>query len=80
MAKKMTYDELSRKLFTLEEELRDKDAQLRDMDLRIITEMRAARADLYDEVFSSIRQLLDQGGEIILRSKIAELRGEGCQE
>ena len=76
MAKKLTYDELSRKLFSMEEELREKDEKLRDTEVRIYTEVRASRADLYDEVFFSIKQLLDQGGEIILRSKCADMRGE----
>lgn len=47
-----------------------------DIEVRRYTEARALRADLYDEVFFSIKQLLDQGGEIILRSKVADMRGE----
>lgn len=76
MAKRLTYDELSKKLFSMEEELRIKDEQLRDTNIRIYTEARASKADLYDEIFTSIRQLLDQGGEIILRAIVAEARGE----
>lgn len=76
MAKKLTYDELSKKLFSMEEELRIKDELLRDMDARIFSETKASRADLYDEVFFSIKQLLNQGGEIILRAKASGLRGE----
>lgn len=74
MAKRLTYDELSKKLFSMEEELRIKDEQLMNVEARIYSEVRASRADLYDEVFFSIKQLLDQGGEIILRSKVAEER------
>ena len=76
MARRLTYDELSKKLFSMEEELRIKDEQLRDVNARIYTEARASRADLYDNIFFSIKQLLDQGGEIILRSKVAETSGE----
>ena len=76
MAKRLTYDELSKKLFSTEEELRTKDEKLMETEFRIYTETRISRADLYDEIFSAIRKLLDQGGEIILRSKVEDMRGE----
>lgn len=65
----MTKEQLQEKVEFLQNEINRQDAKINQMENLAFYMRDAARAEVYDQIFQAIRDLVDRGGEINISSK-----------
>lgn len=72
----MTKEQMEKEIKRLENELRKEQEKVEALENFRFYEGQVERCRLYDEIFDFIKHYLDRGGEIILRPRNADMRGE----